>query len=169
MSYVLGSLGAKNNDVINNLIAQFGAAALDVARLAVKANYTRYQAFNWFRFNDDSIKSSKDKKLEKLLKRDKDMVMTKATGAYKAFEQFIVVPVVVGSTFQPPTKNALKNTAYDIWKQIWAAALGPDDKNDSGDGAGTQSTSDNTLLYVGGAVVLALIAIGASRSREKQA
>lgn len=170
MTYVLHSLGAKAPNPVDVIVSTFGAAALGAAQSAVKANMTRYQAYNFFRFNDPNIKSSKDKKLKDLMKRDKDGGLIKATPVFKAFEA-AAVPMAMAQFFTPkPSAKQIGKVAYANWKQIWAAALGPDDKNDKGDGdADAESTSDKTLLFVGGAAVLALIAIGAARSREKQA
>lgn len=164
MSYVLGQLGAKKDDnVLNNLLAQFGAAAAGVAKQAVKDNFTRYQAYNVFRFNDSSITSSKDKKLTALMKRDSKKVMTKATEAYKAYEAFIVYPYVVSTTFNTsPSGEQMGAAAYEIWKNIWSGVIGEEEKTGDG-GAGAAGATDNTMLYVGAAALLAIVAIGMRR------
>lgn len=164
MTYILSSLGAEPKpDPFVGVLATLKDPLTALVKDALAKNFTRYQAFNVFRFNDATLTDGKDKRLDTLLGRNKDGVMHRATPQYQLFEYTVVRAALALKQNFKPTGKQLRDEAYEIWKQIWAFIVPP---TTGGGNAETQSTQDNTLLYVGVAAAIGLIAFGSMRRRS---
>lgn len=171
MSYVLGSLGAAPVDPVADFLKKNPWASvlsgvlgslIEPARAAARQQLSEYAAFNLFRFNDQTITSIEDKKLTSLNDR-KDGVLIKATQVYQTYEAAIRVAAMAVHFTPKPTLQQVKKLAYDTFVNIYRALLGYVEPPPGG--ANTQSTTDNTMLYVGLAAA-AVVGIGLMRRRQ---
>jgi hypothetical protein len=164
VSYILGSLAGSNNAALDGLIAQFSAQLLPLVKSAIAQNFTRYQAYNLFRFNISDIKSTRDTRLKTLTKDDKNDFPQGATAVYKAFYAACRVATGVMKATTKPKNPDVNDVAFDVWKMIWAQ-ITPEVPADVKLDKKTAPAEDNTMLYVAGAAAVALVAYGASRRK----
>lgn len=155
MSYILGSLGAKP-DPLAAIAQQFSSVLGDTAKQAVKANLTRFQAYNLFRFNRPDIRSSSDKQLTTLMARDRKGDIVKATPHFKAWDAAVRGALLVMNLGKAPTNKQINDMSFDLFKQAYDSLIPPDDKGNAG-AAGVGET-DYTPWIIGG---VAVVAVGA--------
>lgn len=165
MSYILGSLAGSKNAALDGLVATFAAQLLPLAKTAISQNFTRYQAYNVFRFNVSDIKSTRDTRLKTLMSRNKDGDMKSATPPFKAYYRMCRGVAGLMNATTKPTNRQVNTVAFDVWKLIWAQ-LTPELPSDAkADAESSDVPADNTMLYVAGAAAVALVAYGASRRK----
>jgi hypothetical protein len=163
VSYILGSLAGKN-DGLNSLVATFSAQLLPLAKTALAQNFTRYQAYNLFRFNVSDIKSTSDSRLKTLMSRNKDGDMKSATPPFKAYYRACRLAAGLMNATPRPTNRQVNTVAFDVWKMVWSQ-IAPELPSDAKADAESAEVKDNTMLYVAGAAAVALVAFGASRRK----
>lgn len=164
MSYILGSLAGSNNAALDALVAQFSAQLLPLAKTAIAQNFTRYQAYNVFRFNVSDIKSTSDSRLKTLMSRNKDGDMKSATPPFKAYYRVCRGVAAAINVTPKPTNRQVNTVAFDVWKLIWAQ-ITPELPSDAKADAESAPAKDNTMLYVAGAAAVALVAFGVARRK----
>jgi hypothetical protein len=179
MSYVLGSLGGFGSLGAAPSQPAFDVAAIvevvtvpfDVvlrpiikAQLLANAGANNDKIFNGVRFLDANISAAKA--AERAQKSD-------YAQPYKAYRDAVEKALDAAKKKDRSVRsNALKFKLFSMIDGERQAMQGsgllqpPKDDSKKGDGdAKAASTKDNTMLYVAGAAVLALVAIGASRRK----
>jgi hypothetical protein len=164
VSYILGSLAGSNNAALDALVAQFSAQLLPLAKTAIAQNFTRYQAYNLFRFNISDMKSTSDRRHKNLMKRDSKGDIKAATIPFKAYYRVCVPVAAVINLTNKPKKAQISAVAFDVWKLIWAQ-ITPELPSDVKADAESEPAKDNTMLYVAGAAAVALVAFGVARRK----
>jgi hypothetical protein len=161
VSYILGSLAGNSNAALTNLLSTFTAQLLPLAKSALAQNFTRYEAYNLFRFNEPKARGAR---LNELMKRDSKKDFKGATPQYKVYYAACRIAAgLMNATTNP--KNAQVNAvAYDAWKMIWAQ-ITPELPSDVKADAESEPAKDNTMLYVAGAAAVALVAFGVARRK----
>lgn len=161
MSYILGSLAGSNNAALDAVVAQFSAQLLPLAKTAIAQNFTRYEAYNLFRFNEPKARGAR---LNELMKRDSKKDFKRATPPFKAYYSVCRGVAAVINFTQKPTNRQVNTVAFDVWKLIWAQ-ITPELPSDVKADAESEPAKDNTMLYVAGAAAVALVAFGVARRK----